>query len=121
MIYYDPSEMKNFRPYWQIRLGSFKTTLGKWPLSINACRAIRALGLRAIKELPVETITEDTAHLYLWVPNALLTEGMQVMAHWGFSYKANLVWYKVRKDGGPDRRDVGFYVTIQDLLPRSSL
>ncbi len=65
--------------------------------------------LQDIKDLPVEAIVNDTAHLYLWVPNALLAEGMQVMEHWGFTYKTNLIWYKVRKDGGPDRRGVGFY------------
>ncbi|PKN77212.1 MAG: S-adenosylmethionine-binding protein [Deltaproteobacteria bacterium HGW-Deltaproteobacteria-10] len=62
-----------------------------------------------ICELPVESICEDTAHLYLWVPNALLPEGLEVMKAWGFKYKANLVWHKVRKDGGPDGRGVGFY------------
>jgi N6-adenosine-specific RNA methylase IME4 len=31
------------------------------------------------------------------------------MEHWGFTYKTNLIWYKIRKDGGPDRRGVGFY------------
>ena len=31
------------------------------------------------------------------------------MDNWGFTYKTNLIWYKVRKDGGPDRRGVGFY------------
>jgi len=31
------------------------------------------------------------------------------MEAWGFKYKTNLIWYKVRKDGGPDRRGVGFY------------
>ena len=65
--------------------------------------------LQEIKELPVEAITDDRAHLYLWVPNALLPDGLQVMAHWGFKYKSNLIWYKIRKDGGPDRRGVGFY------------
>ena len=65
--------------------------------------------LQEIKHLPIESIVEETAHLYLWVPNALLAEGMQVMASWGFTYKTNLIWYKVRKDGGPDRRGVGFY------------
>lgn len=62
-----------------------------------------------IKALPVGAIVEDTAHLYLWVPNALLAEGLDVMKSWGFTYKTNLVWYKVRRDGGPDRRGVGFY------------
>lgn len=49
------------------------------------------------------------ARLYLWVPNALLQEGLRVMEAWGFTYKSNVVWYKVRKDGGPDGRGVGFY------------
>jgi N6-adenosine-specific RNA methylase IME4 len=62
-----------------------------------------------IRELPVEALCDDKAHLYLWVPNALLAQGMEVMAAWGFTYKTNLVWFKVRKDGGPDGRGVGFY------------
>jgi N6-adenosine-specific RNA methylase IME4 len=45
----------------------------------------------------------------LWVPNALLPWGLQVMASWGFEYKTNIVWHKIRKDGGPDGRGVGFY------------
>ncbi len=31
------------------------------------------------------------------------------MQRWGFQYKSNIVWYKTRKDGGPDGRGVGFY------------
>jgi N6-adenosine-specific RNA methylase IME4 len=54
-------------------------------------------------------VAAPRSHLYLWVPNALVWEGMIVMQCWGFIYKSNLVWYKVRKDGGPDRRGVGFY------------
>jgi len=48
-------------------------------------------------------------HLYLWCPNALLPDGLAVMAAWGFTYKTYLTWYKIRKDGGPDGRGVGFY------------
>ncbi len=59
--------------------------------------------------LPVAGIVEPTAHLYLWVPNALLPEGLRVMNAWGFTYKTNIVWHKVRKDGGSDGRGVGFY------------
>ena len=65
--------------------------------------------LQEIKELPVALFARDTAHLYLWVPNALLPDGLAVMAAWGFHYKANIVWHKIRKDGGPDGRGVGFY------------
>jgi N6-adenosine-specific RNA methylase IME4 len=62
-----------------------------------------------IMDLPVEGLTQPQCHLYLWVPNALLKEGLETMKHWGFTYKTNIVWYKVRKDGGPDGRGVGFY------------
>lgn len=62
-----------------------------------------------ICELPVKSVTQPTSHLYLWVPNALLPDGLRVMAAWGFEYKANIVWHKVRKDGGSDGRGVGFY------------
>jgi len=31
------------------------------------------------------------------------------MKAWGFNYKSNIVWHKVRKDGGSDGRGVGFY------------
>lgn len=62
-----------------------------------------------IEAIPVASACAEDAHLYLWVPNALLQEGLDVMEQWGFTYKTNLVWHKVRKDGGPDGRGVGFY------------
>lgn len=62
-----------------------------------------------IGALPVARVARAKAHCYLWVPNALLRDGLAVMEAWGFEYKSNLVWYKVRRDGGPDRRGVGFY------------
>jgi N6-adenosine-specific RNA methylase IME4 len=62
-----------------------------------------------IAALPVQQLSAETSHLYLWVPNALLDDGLRVMEEWGFKYKTNLVWYKTRKDGGPDGRGVGFY------------
>jgi len=62
-----------------------------------------------IKALPVSEIVQEPAHLYLWVPNALLPEGLDVLRAWGFEYKSNVVWHKIRKDGGSDGRGVGFY------------
>ena len=71
-----------------------------------------------ICELPVAEILEPTAHLYLWTPNALLPEALQVMQAWGFEYKSNIVWHKVRKDGGSDGRGVGFYFrNVTELIP----
>jgi len=67
------------------------------------------LTLDQITALPVVEATPPKAHLYLWCPNALLPEGLAVMKAWGFTYKSNIVWHKVRKDGGSDGRGVGFY------------
>jgi N6-adenosine-specific RNA methylase IME4 len=73
--------------------------------------------LEDILQLPVSHIAKKNAHLYLWVPNALISEGLEVMKAWGFTYKCNLVWYKIRKDGGPDGRGVGFYFrNVTELL-----
>lgn len=65
--------------------------------------------LEEIIELPVGRLSAANSHLYLWIPNALIAEGLEVMKRWGFTYKSNLVWYKIRKDNGPDGRGVGFY------------
>jgi hypothetical protein len=59
--------------------------------------------------LPIADHLLDQSHCYLWVPNALLPDGLRVLRAWGFDYKSNIVWQKVRKDGGPDGRGVGFY------------
>ncbi|MCG8369231.1 MAG: MT-A70 family methyltransferase [Proteobacteria bacterium] len=91
-------------PPWQ-----FINKTGKVAPEHRRLSRYTTLGLEAIKEIPVCSVTGDTAHLYLWVPNALLQEGLEVLDAWGFTYKTNLVWHKVRKDGGPDGRGVGFY------------
>ena len=62
-----------------------------------------------IEALPVQRLSAPMSHLYLWCPNALLPQGLSVMQAWGFHYKGNIVWHKIRKDGGPDGRGVGFY------------
>lgn len=91
-------------PPWQ-----FQNRTGKMAPEHKRLSRYPTLSLQEIKELPVNDIAEDRAHLYMWVPNALLAEGLQVLKHWGFNYKTNMIWYKIRKDGGSDRRGVVFY------------
>jgi len=75
------------------------------------------LSFEEIAALPVAVHALPKSHLYLWCPNALLLEGLQIMQAWGFTYKTNIVWYKTRKDGGPDGRGVGFYFrNVTELL-----
>jgi len=87
----------------------FANRTGKMAPEHRRLRRYQTMGIEEICELPVEPLASDNSHLYLWCPNALLPWGLRVMQAWGFGYKANVVWYKVRKDGGPDGRGVGFY------------
>lgn len=87
----------------------FQNRTGKMAPEHKRLNRYGTMVLDDIMALPVDQLTADTAHLYLWVPNALLPEGLRVLEAWGFQYKSNLVWHKVRKDGGPDGRGVGFY------------
>ena len=87
----------------------FQNATGKMAPEHKRLNRYATMTLPEIEALPVATCAAETSHLYLWVPNALLVEGLAVMAAWGFRYKTNLVWYKIRRDGGPDGRGVGFY------------
>lgn len=91
-------------PPWQ-----FTNKTGKVAPEHRRLSRYSTMKLDEIKALPIADLTAPTAHLYLWCPNALLAEGLAVMQAWGFTYKANIVWHKIRKDGGPDGRGVGFY------------
>lgn len=91
-------------PPWQ-----FQNRTGKVAPEHKRLNRYPTMHLDEIKALPVEKVADETCHLYLWVPNALLPEGLEVMKAWGFQYKGNIVWEKIRKDGGPDGRGVGFY------------
>lgn len=87
----------------------FQNSTGKVAPEHRRLSRYGTLSLDDIKGLPVAETAAPVAHLYLWVPNALLAEGLAVMQAWGFTYKSNIVWHKVRKDGGSDGRGVGFY------------
>jgi len=87
----------------------FTNRTGKMAPEHRRLSRYSTMELEDIMELPVAQCVLPQSHLYLWVPNALVLEGLEVMRRWGFTYKTNLVWYKVRKDGGPDGRGVGFY------------
>ena len=91
-------------PPWQ-----FTNKTGKIAPEHKRLSRYGTMRLPEIMALPVEQLASATAHLYLWCPNALLPDGIAVMKAWGFTYKSNIVWHKVRKDGGSDGRGVGFY------------
>lgn len=87
----------------------FQNRTGKVAPEHKRLNRYETMPLEDIISLPVEQIAAPKSHLYLWVPNALLPDGLSVMSAWGFKYKGNIIWEKVRKDGQPDGRGVGFY------------
>lgn len=91
-------------PPWQ-----FQNKTGKVAPEHRRLSRYPTLSFDQIAALPLADVTQPTAHLYLWVPNALLPEGLAVMKAWGFKYKSNIIWHKIRKDRGSDGRGVGFY------------
>ncbi len=99
-------------PPWQ-----FQNRTGKVAPEHRRLSRYGTMTLDDIRALPVGAFATLTSHLYLWVPNAMLPEGLSVMAAWGFKYKSNIVWHKIRKDGGSDGRGVGFYFrNVTELL-----
>ena len=99
-------------PPWQ-----FQNRTGKVAPEHKRLNRYETMSVEDIKMLPVSSLAGEKAHLYLWVPNALLPDGLAVMDAWGFEYKGNIVWEKIRKDGGPDGRGVGFYFrNVTELL-----
>ncbi|HMS06820.1 MAG TPA: MT-A70 family methyltransferase [Burkholderiaceae bacterium] len=99
-------------PPWQ-----FQNRTGKIAPEHKRLNRYGTMTLDDIKALPVDAAAQEVAHLYMWVPNALLPDGLEVMKAWGFHYKSNIVWHKLRKDGGSDGRGVGFYFrNVTELL-----
>ncbi|MBX3411302.1 MAG: hypothetical protein KF708_01190 [Pirellulales bacterium] len=95
----------------------FQNRTGKVAPEHHRLNRYHTMSMEEIAALPVAAHAATPSHLYMWCPNALLPEGLAIMEAWGFKYKTNLVWYKVRKDGGPDGRGVGFYFrNVTELL-----
>lgn len=91
-------------PPWQ-----FQNKTGKVAPGHRRLTRYETMKFEEIEALPITRLAAPVSHLYLWCPNALLPQGLSVLAAWGFAYKSNIVWHKVRKDGGSDGRGVGFY------------
>ena len=62
----------------------------------GAERHYSLMSLERIKQLPVEDLAAVDAHLWLWVTNATLRDGYDVMESWGFTPRSPLTWIKPR-------------------------
>ena len=59
------------------------------------------MSIDEIKSLPVNEISAEQSHLYLWTTNPFLQEGLDVCKAWGFEYKTLITWLKKYKSGEP--------------------
>lgn len=103
------TEGKKYRTIYADPPWQFQNRTGKMAPEHKRLTRYSTMKLDEIKQLPVSSVADEKCHLYLWVPNALLPDGLAVMQAWGFEYKTNIIWEKIRKDGEPDGRGVGFY------------
>ena len=78
-------------PAWQYKRNGGKSAESKYDV----------MSTEDIKNLNVNDIAEDNSHLYLWVTNPFISEGLEVCKSWGFEYKTLLTWVKTYKDGSP--------------------
>ena len=81
----------------------YKTILADPPWDINqrgranvrsAESHYELMPLDRIKAMPVADLCEENSHLYLWCPNGLLPQALEVIREWGFTYRCDLVWWK---------------------------
>jgi N6-adenosine-specific RNA methylase IME4 len=86
----------------QPKTPTFRTILADPPWDIQqkgdrgAGRHYKLMNLERIKAMPVATLAEDDAHLWLWVTNATLRDGYDVAEAWGFTVRSPLTWVKFR-------------------------
>ena len=52
------------------------------------------MSLERVKDMPVAKLADDNAHLYLWVTNSNIDEGLEVVKAWGFRYITMFHWIK---------------------------
>lgn len=80
----------------------FRTILADPPWNIGQTGHLGAeahydlMTLERIKAMPVAGLAEANAHLYLWVINGGIAEGLDVIRAWGFTYRSILTWIKPR-------------------------
>lgn len=61
-----------------------------------------------ICSMPIRDIVNDKAHLYLWVTNPFISDGLRVCREWEFEYKTLITWHKLYASGTPEM-GMGYY------------
>ena len=53
-----------------------------------------SMSMEQIRVLPVQELSADAAHLYLWITNGHVFEGKELVEGWGYRYENLLTWCK---------------------------
>lgn len=70
--------------------------LGGGKIKRGADKHYSVMRTEDIMALDVEKHSASNSHLYLWVTNSHLPDGLRVMAAWGFRYITTITWAKDR-------------------------
>ena len=96
-------------PPWKISGG--KNGRGGWSKSASPDFHYPLMSMAEIACLPISKLAEDDSHLWLWVPNCLMPDGLRTMSAWGYRYITNIVWVKTGAPG------LGQYIrTMHEML-----
>lgn len=88
-------------PPWAFTFSTRKSEAGNNGWRGSTDRHYRNMSMQELKDLPVPDVAADDSVLWLWAVNALLDDGMELLAHWGFDYKNTLTWAKTTQAGKP--------------------
>jgi N6-adenosine-specific RNA methylase IME4 len=87
---------------WPARAGQYACVMADPPwletgggeIRRGADRHYALMSTSEIAALPVSSWAAADAHLYLWVTNNFLEDGLRVMKAWGFRYVTKIDWFK---------------------------
>ena len=105
---------RRFRTIYADPPWRFTNRTGKMAPEHKRLSRYATMTLDDILEMPVAQVAAEKSHLYLWCPNALLAEGLEVMKRWGFTYKSNLVWFENSQGRWPRRSRRRFLLSKRD-------
>ena len=54
----------------------------------------KTMPIEEIEKMPIQNISDDNCHLYLWVTNRSLPKAFRLINAWGFRYVTCLTWVK---------------------------
>lgn len=70
---------------------------------LGAAQHYPLLTIDEIKRMPIPDLLDESAFVFLWVPNSLIMDGCEVLEHWGLRVVSVLTWWKL------GRLSLGYY------------